>query len=120
MNILRNAMFNYKVNIPTYNITYYKMATLQLGINKYYTINELRFVFTIFCLLENRNEEVFMVSYKYYVKITEHININTISNLQFYAHTLVCHVTKNMKTKSHCPNLYPRIMHKQYSVSYNM
>ena len=96
------------------------MATLHFGINTDYTICELRFVFTIFCLLENRNAEVSMVSFKYYLKIKEHININTILNLQFYAHTLVCHVTKNMKTKSHCPNLYPRIMHKQYSVSYNM
>ena len=96
------------------------MATLHFGINKHYTIGEVRFVFTIFCLLENRNAEVSMVSFKYYLKIKEHININTILNLQFHAHTLVCHVTKNMKTKSHCPKLYPRIMHKQYSVSYNM
>ena len=108
------------VNIPTYNITYYKIATVQPGIIGHYTICELRFVFAIFCLLENRNAEVFMVNFKYYLKIKEHININTILKLQFYAHSLVCHVTKNMKTKSHCPKLYPRIMHKQYSVSYNM
>ena len=108
------------VDIPTYNITDYKIATSQLGIDKHYTICNLRFVFSIFCLLENRNAEVFMVSVKYYLKIKEHININTILNLQFHAHSLVCHVTKNMKTKTHCPKLYPRIMHKQYSVSYNM